>query len=87
MKKLALGTPPGDPKQFQKWAAQALMTVQLASFEDAELIFDDFQIVGAFTETRSLTPGTATTTDIANFLATLVSDLKRRGQKRNYDEV
>lgn len=36
--------------------------------------------VSNFVETRSLDMGTATVTDIGNFLATLVSDLQKAGR-------
>lgn len=87
MKKLSLGTPPKDPARFQEWAGRALAQIQLASFEDIELIFDDFNVKGAFTPSHELNVATATLPDLTAFVATLIADMRKRGQNRNLDEV
>ena len=48
--------------------------------DNATQILRDFT-VSNYTETRTLNAGTAATADIANFLCTLVSDLKAGGSK------
>ena len=60
----------------------ALKEIVLASIEsDPAVIASNFTVEN-YTETRSLNAGTATTTDIANVLATLISDLARGGAKK-----
>ena len=60
----------------------ALQEVALASVEsDPAVIASNFTVEN-YTETRNLNAGTATTTDIANVLATLISDLARGGAKK-----
>lgn len=49
-----------------------------ASQQVTEEVADAFTI-GAFTPTRTLNPATATATDVANVLATFISDMKKRG--------
>lgn len=81
MKKLALGNPtwPGEVA----WAVRSLKTIERASFEDAETIFDDLTITGTYTATRTLDADTATLSDLIAFVATLVSDIQKRGQNRD----
>jgi hypothetical protein len=49
---------------------------------DIVTIAQNYQISGAVTTTRSLTPSTATTTQVANFVATLILDVQRGGAFR-----
>jgi hypothetical protein len=60
---------------------RALRQLEEASLEDAMQIADGFEL-GEFTETHTLNPTTATTADVANFLATFISDLQKRGPNR-----
>lgn len=83
MRKLALGTP--ARLDDAAWAVRALKQIEQASYEDAELIFDDYTITGTFTDTRTLDVATATLADLIAFVATLVTDLQKRGQNRTGD--
>jgi hypothetical protein len=49
---------------------------------DIVTIAQNYSISGAVTTTRSLTPSTATATQVANFVATLILDLQRGGAFR-----
>ena len=66
---------------FETWAEAALRQIEHASQEDATIIADAFT-VSNFTVTRTLDAGTATATQIANFLATFIDDLQKRGTNR-----
>jgi hypothetical protein len=85
MRKLALGNPANS--NDIRWAIGALKEIERASFEDIEALVDDYTISGAYTETRTLTPSTAAAADIANFLATFITDLQKRGQHRTGAEA
>jgi hypothetical protein len=80
MKKLALGNPSSSADTG--WAVRSLKAIERASYEDAELIFDDYTVTGTFTETRTLDVATATLPDLIAFIATLVTDIQKRGQNR-----
>lgn len=81
MKKLMLGTPTGAGDVG--WAHRALKTIERASFEDIETLFDDLTISGTYTDTRTLDADTATLADLIAFVATLISDIQKRGQNRD----
>jgi hypothetical protein len=49
-----------------------------ASHEDAMIIADAYTVTAPATPVRTLNPATATVTDVANFLATFISDLQKR---------
>jgi hypothetical protein len=85
MKRLVLGVPPRNPEAFMQWAYAALSQIEQASFEDIEILFDDFTITGGFTPTRTLDASSASHDDLRAFIATLITDLTNRGQHRNYD--
>lgn len=56
--------------------------IEVASRDnDPQKIAQDFSITN-YTETRSLNAGTATATDVANVLCTLIRDLQNGGSKR-----
>jgi hypothetical protein len=80
MRKMAFGRPING--QEIPWLVNAVRKIELASYEDIEAVFDAVTISGAYTETRTLTPSTATASDIANLLATLITDIKKRGASR-----
>jgi hypothetical protein len=84
MRKLALGNPisPSDVN----WAIRSLKAIEAASFEDIEATMDDFTITGTFTETRELDVSTAVLADLIAFVATMVSDIQKRGQHRTAGE-
>jgi hypothetical protein len=82
MRPLILGGPiSDDPKAFQDWVKQAMAEIESSSNDGVETVFDGFTI-NTYTVTRTLSPATATATDVANVLATLISDIKARGAKR-----
>jgi hypothetical protein len=63
--------------------ATALAELAAASrLNDIVAIAQNFLITGPVTTTRSLNVSTATTSQIANFLATLVLDLQKGGAHR-----
>ena len=83
MRKLYLGAPlTSDTKNVAQWTETALHEIERASIEDVDLaaIAKDFT-VSNYTVTRTLNGGTATATDVANVLCTLIDDIKRRGSK------
>lgn len=66
---------------FKQWVAACFEEIELASREEIAAIAKDFDITG-YTETRTLDASTATATDVANVLCTLILDLQRHGQHR-----
>ena len=56
--------------------------VSRASFESEPAVIASDFTVSNHTDTRTLDVATATTTDIANVLATLISDLAKGGAKK-----
>lgn len=84
MRQLSFGNELPGPGGFERWARDCFREIEQAAEEDAEAIISEFQIAGAYTETRTLTPATATLSDLVNFVATLVSDIQKGGQKRDY---
>ena len=80
MKRLALGSPTSP--QDIGWAHRALKLIEQASVEDIEATITNLTISGSYTETRTLTPSTATLSDLVNFIATMVTDIQKRGQNR-----
>lgn len=80
MRKLFLGNPSGPDDTL--WAIQALKTIEGATFEDVEAIINDFTVTGVYTPARTLNTSTATLADLIAFVATLVTDIQKRGQNR-----
>ena len=85
MKRLVFGAPAKG--QETDWIIQSLRKIEQATFEDIEQTFDGLTIIGSFTETRTLDPSFASTAQLAAFVATFVTDIKKRGQNRNPSEV
>lgn len=83
MRRLSLGHPFGADDIG--WTHQAIKEIETASIEDAEQIFNDYTITGSFTETRTLDVSTAALPDLIAFIATLVTDIQKRGQHRTGD--
>lgn len=84
MRRVNFGMPPANLKVSPElqWVLQALKEVELASYEyDPASIASGFTISN-YTETRTLNAATATATEIANVLATLILDLRRGGAKK-----
>lgn len=80
MKKLSLGNPT-SPSDIG-WAQRALKTIERASREDIETVFDGYTVVGTYTPTRTLDTDIAALPDLIAFVATLVTDIQKRGQNR-----
>jgi hypothetical protein len=66
---------------FEQWAERALHDIENASIEDAMVVADAYT-VSNFTASRTLNAGTATTTQLANFIATFIDDLQKRSPNR-----
>lgn len=82
MRAVSLGTPPQDPAAFRDWIIRAFRQIEIASNDmTAEKVADGF-VVSNLTETRALDASTATASEIAEVLGTLIVDFKRRGSKR-----
>ncbi len=85
MRKISIGQPPFDialVDQKTRWMMTALLTIQRASGEQITEEIADAYTLGTFTVTRTLNPATATISDVANVLATILQDMKNRGVKR-----
>jgi len=85
VRKTTVGQQPanqGNLTPLQKWTVDAIVELSRASHEQiTEEIADAYQL-GTFTETRTLNPATATVADVANVLATILNDMKKRGVNR-----
>jgi hypothetical protein len=68
-------------ENFQQWAERAFREIELCSLEDAIVVADSYT-VSNFTASRTLNAGTATTTQLANFVATFINDLQKRSANR-----
>lgn len=84
MRRLAFGNPLPGKDGFERWAKDALRQIESASIEDIEAVFTGYSVTGTLTEQRTFDAGTATATDLRNVLATLITDIQKRGQKRSY---
>ncbi|MBW3099192.1 hypothetical protein [Pseudohoeflea coraliihabitans] len=85
MKPLALGRPPFNTAASGpevRWLTEAMAEVRKASHEQVTEQIADAYTLSNFTETRTLDASTATASDIANVLATLLWDMQNRGVKR-----
>jgi len=84
MRRVFVGSPPPSMHQSAegRFVVSALREIEMASFEkDPGVIASDFTITN-YTETRELDVATATLTDLANVVATLLLDLARGGAKK-----
>lgn len=82
MRSLSLGSPiSDDDNAFKDWVKRAMGEIEAESNDGVETVFDNFTLA-TFTATRTLNPATATAADVANVLATLISDIQHRGSKR-----
>lgn len=80
MREISVGTPvPGQ--SFEDFAKGIFQQIEQASREDALTIADGYSVVN-FTTTRTLDASTATTAQLANFIATFIDDLQKRGPNR-----
>lgn len=80
MIEVSLGVPARED-DFQ-WVIRCMREIERASRIGGDSIADGYTIEGAFTETRVLDLNTPSAANIAAVLATFLTDLKRRGQKR-----
>jgi hypothetical protein len=84
MRRVTLPNPPPSMHSTVegKFVLGALRDIERASYEsDPALIATDFSVTN-FTETRTLDVGTATLTDLKNFVATFIYDMQRGGAKK-----
>lgn len=78
-KSFNIADPPEDPEGFREWVIETFREIRDMHEEgDVFDVADEFSISN-HTETISLNVSTATTADVANFVATLMDALKRRG--------
>lgn len=83
MRPIFIGSPlSDDDKAFKEWALEAFRLIEEASNEDIAAVADGYTITGTLTETRDIDVSTPTAANVASVLATLIADIKRRGQKR-----
>lgn len=80
MRPVHIGSAAGDKKA---WVERALAEIERASQEERFIDIADAYTVENFTPTRTLDAATATAGDIADFLATLITDLKLGQVKRD----
>jgi hypothetical protein len=84
MTPVVLGQPLSNtPEAFMEWVRLCLIEIERASYEDIAEVADGYTITGTLTETRDLDVSTPSTANIAAVLGTLITDIKRRGQKRD----
>lgn len=58
---------------------RSLQAISEATFQDLDEVLQSYAVTG-FSAKRDLDAGTATVADVANFLATLINDIKSAGQ-------
>jgi hypothetical protein len=85
MRRVSFGSPPINilrAEPADRFVLEALREIEKASAEaDVGQVADAFTLSN-FTATRTLDAATATASDVANVLATFISDLQKRGTKR-----
>lgn len=86
MKRLSFGSQLPGPKGFEQYVNGALQAIEQASAEDVEAVVAEFTITGTLTERRTIDAGTATLAELRDFLCTMVTDIKKGGQKRGYSD-
>lgn len=83
MRPVSLGKPIlKEDALWKKWAEECFAELERATYEDEAAIANDFSVVN-HTPTRTIDKTTATLSDVANVLCTLIEDLQNRGSKRN----
>lgn len=83
MRPLVFGAPVGvNPQSFQQWTVASFKKLEQATYEDLEIVFDAYTVTGDFTPTRTLDVDTATPADVVALIATLITDVKKRGPNR-----
>lgn len=78
-----MSPPPFDADTETKinWLMEAMTEIERASYEDPSEIADAMTIEN-HTATRSLDPTACTLNEVANVVATLISDTRNRGVNR-----
>lgn len=82
MRPISLGYPFSDA-DFPEWVKRSLTEIEQASHDDIATVSDAFTITGTYTSTREIDASAATLAELRAFVATFVSDFKRRGSKRS----
>ena len=83
MRKANIGSPRGRATdEFSKWVGSALKELERASYEEIPGEIADAYTMTNFTATRTLDAASATATDVANVLATFLTDMKARSVKK-----
>jgi hypothetical protein len=80
VKRLALGSPFSNPDW--DWVVRSMRSIEQASHEGVETIVDNFTLSGTVTETRELDADSGDLANVRSVLATLISDIKKRGSLR-----
>jgi hypothetical protein len=84
MKVLSFGSAGHGDAGFQRWVTECLRAIEQASVDDLEQVLRQYSTTGAFTPTRTFDASTADATVLRNVIATILSDIKKGGQKKSY---
>lgn len=76
------GGMPDDPRQAIEWLHERIREIEIASQEENYDIADSFIIENLPSKVYALDCATATPSDIAAVLGTLIMDMQRRGKAR-----
>lgn len=69
---------PSPTAQYdQRMMAELVRALEQDDRTSLRQVLSEFRVSG-YTETRTLNPSTATTADVANFIATIVADVQQR---------
>jgi hypothetical protein len=73
-------------QSFEAYVEECFKEIDKASYEDVAEAVADFETTGTLTERRTINAGTATLAELRDFVCTLISDIKKQGQKRTYGD-
>lgn len=71
-------------QSLEDYVNECFKEIEKASYEDVEEAVADFTITGVLTERRTIDAGTGTLAHLRDLVCTLISDIKKQGQKRTY---
>ena len=71
--------PTPNRKWSVQWAAELIRVLTIRDMQTPNAPFRDDYTVTNYSESRTLNAGTATTAEVADFLCTLIQDLKSAG--------
>lgn len=71
--------PPSNIEQMPDWARELVRFLEQDAQEDAQSINAETYVVTNYTPTRTLDASTATVSDVADVLATLIADFIEAG--------